>query len=795
MSPLFRRMLSLAIAAATTTVHAQSNTVDSDIVEEVIVTGTFVPRSAFDSMSPIDVLSQEQIQLTASDEVMDTLAQLVPSFNVQRLPLADGLVFIRPARLRNLSPDQTLVLVNGKRRHRSALLGFGGSQSADLAQLPSYAIKRIEVLRDGASAQYGSDAIAGVINIILNDEEGLDAFAQYGEYQEGDGEQYRAGLRGGLALDNGFITGTLEVQDSDPTSRSRQRADAIAFQAMNPDIAVANPVQNWGQPERESLRLALNGQTALGSRELYAFGTYGQGEGVSDFNWRNPATTSAYRPAAAFPEFDLNDVFPAGFTPQFGQDDEDRALVLGLRAPDAPLRWDISLNYGMNEIDYSLSDTINASLGPASPTSFRPGVLSQTQIGVNADFAYALDLGLAAPANLAFGLEAREEEFEIEAGDPASWAIGPGAADGLPSGSNGFPGYSEAQSGSFDQQSYAAYADFDAQISEVWNLGFALRYEDYSEFGDTLNGKLSTRYEISPNLALRATVSTGFRAPTPAQLFSERTSQGLDTNTLNIFTAGRFSPQGPVAEVINQRPDANIEELTPEESENLSLGLVWAAGPLSLTVDYYRIEVSDRFGTSPTFNPTAEEQARFLELGVPGGEGITRVNFFQNDFDTSTQGLDVVANYNTALSGGQLSLTATYNFNETEVDSGALAVDEVRRVRFERLLPEHTGNLAANYRIGDFDLLARWRYYGEWTDFSFNAQGDIFQEFGSESFLDLAVSWRLNERLSLRVGGENVFDDYPDEAEFQASRGLIYSRNAPYDTDGGFYYLRMDATF
>jgi iron complex outermembrane receptor protein len=781
-------------------VVASLSTVAQDVpaperIEEVIVTGTFVPRTAFDSMSPIDIVSEEDIQLTASDEIMDTLAQLVPSFNVQRLPMADGLVFVRPARLRNLSPDHTLVLVNGKRRHRSALLGSNGSQSADLAQIPSYAIKRIEVLRDGASAQYGSDAMAGVINIILNDDEGISAFGQYGEYKEGDGAQYRVGLRAGKTLDNGFVTLTFEQQDSDRTSRSLQRNDAIAFQAANPDIQVANPVQNWGQPERNSIRLALNSAYTFGATELYAFGTYGAGEGVSDFNWRNPQSTSAYLPSSAFPDFDLNDIFPAGFTPQFGQDDEDRALVFGVRAPDGALRWDLSFNYGMNEIDYFISDTINASLGPASPTSFRPGVLRQTQMGVNADLGYALDMDLAEPVTFTLGVEVRDEEFEIEAGDAASWAIGPGAADGLPSASNGFPGYSEAQAGSFDQQSYSAYLDIDAQITEAWNLGLAVRYEDFSEFGDTLNGKLSARYALMSGLALRATVSTGFRAPTPGQMFSERTSQGLDTTTLNIFTAGRFSPQGPVADVINQRADVNIEALSPEESENLSLGLVWDADPFTLTVDYYRVDVTDRFGTSSTFNPTAEEQAQFVALGVPGGDGITRVNFFQNDFDTSTQGVDVVAGFSTDLGAGSLRLNAAYNWNQTEVDAGALAIDETNRVRFENLLPEHTANASAVYSVGRFDLLARLRYYGEWTDFSFNAAGDIFQKFDAEQFIDLAATWRINEQVSLRLGGENIFDKYPARAEFQASRGLLYSRNAPYDTDGAFYYLRADINF
>lgn len=763
--------------------------------DTIIVTGTRSQgRSAFDSLAPIDVISDEALDATASDEIMDSLAQLAPSFNVQRLPLSDGLVFVRPARLRNLSPDHTLVLVNGKRRHRAALLGFNGAQAPDLAQIPSFAVKRIEILRDGASAQYGSDAIAGVINIILDDEPGLSAFGQYGQYYENDGDQYRAGIQGGLASDAGFVNATFEFSDAARTSRTRQRADAIAFQEANPNIDIANPVQNWGQPERTTYRFALNSAYDVGAAEVYAFGTYGWGEGVSDFNWRNPSTTSAYRPSAAFPDFDLNDIFPAGFTPQFGQDDTDISISGGLRDNgDSAFSYDFSVGYGRNEIDYFIFDTINASLGPDSPTSFDPGTLIQRELNINADFSYALQTAfLAEPINIAFGGERREETFEIQAGDPASFAIGPGAADGLPSGSNGFPGYSEAQAGEFDQTSYAGYIDLEIPLTDWWTVGLAGRYEDFSEFGDTLDGKLSTRFEITPDFALRATASTGFRAPTPGQLFSERTSQGLDTVTLNIFTAGRFSPLGPVAGVINARPDADIRPLTAEESENYTVGLTWRAGAFSATVDFYQINISDRFGTSETFNPTADEQAQFLALGVPGGEGITRVNFFQNDFDTRTRGVDVVANYAMAAGAGELTLTAAYNYNDTKVTGGDLSNNETSRVRFEELLPNHTATASANYAVGPFDFLARLRYYGSWTDFSFNAEGDIFQEFGGEVFLDLGARYRINDNLSIRAGAENVFDNFPDEAEFQASRGLIYSRNAPYDTDGGLYYIRVD---
>ena len=780
------------IAAAPQAFAQEPSAAGADVV---IVTGTRAEgRTAFDSLAPVDVISDAALDMTASDEIMDSLAQLTPSFNVQRLPLNDGLIYVRPARLRNLSPDHTLVLVNGKRRHRSALLGSNGAQAPDLAQIPSSAVKRIEVLRDGASAQYGSDAIAGVINIILDDSAGASAFGQYGQYYENDGDQYRAGVQGGLAGDNGFLNGTFEFSDSARTSRSRQRPDAIAFQEANPDIDVPNPVQNWGQPERTSYRFALNSAYDAGFTELYAFGTYGWGTGVSDFNWRNPATSSDYKETAIFPGFTFHDVFPAGFSPQFGQDDEDYSIAGGFRTSgDSAFTYDVSATHGRNEIEYFIYNTINASLGPDSPTSFNPGSLIQSEFNVNADFGYAWDSGFfAAPVNIAWGGERREETYEIVAGDPASYAIGPGAEEGLSSGSNGFPGYSEAQAGEFSQTSHAGYVDVEIPVTDFWTLGLAGRYEDFSEYGDSLDGKISTRFEFTPNFALRATASTGFRAPTPGQLFSERTSQGLDTVTLNIFTAGRFSPQGPVADVINARPDADIRPLEAEESENYTVGMTFREGGFTATVDLYQINISNRFGTSQTYNPTAEEQAQFVALGVPGGEGITRVNFFQNDFDTRTRGVDVVATYAMEAGAGDLNLTAAYNYNSTKVTGGDLALDETNRVRFEENLPNHTATASATYAIGALELLGRVRYYGSWTDFSFNSDGDIFQEFGGEVFVDLAATYRFSEQLSVRVGAENVLDNYPDEAEFQANRGLIYSRNAPYDTDGGFYYVRLD---
>jgi iron complex outermembrane receptor protein len=793
-----------AIALVTSTLAAfpASNSIAQDTpqIESMIVTGTRASnRTAFDTLAPIDILAGAQIEGTVSSDLSDSLAQLIPSFTVQRLPMADGQVFVRPAQLRNLSPDQTLVLVNGKRRHRSAHLTGRGSQAVDLAQIPSSAIKRVEVLRDGASAQYGSDAIAGVINIILDDTTGFSSFAQLSEYYEGDGQQMQAGARAGFDFGTeGVLSVFAEYTDADLTSRSRQRPDAIVFQTANPQLAVPDPVQRWGKPQRDALRAGFNVFSALNARsEVYAFATYGQGSGVSDFNWRNPVGTSAYRTTPLDPAYNLFAIFPTGFAPKFGQDDTDVNFAAGLRSNgESALFWDISATTGKNEIDYFIRETINASLGSKSPTAFRAGILAQSDLNLNADASYALKVdGLNQPINLAFGLERREETYEIKAGDLASYQVGPLAAVGLPSGANGFPGYSDRQAGKFDQQSWAAYVDIEAELSEALTVGSALRYEDYSDFGDTTDYKLSARYAFTEDFALRATMSSGFRAPTPGQLESERTSQGLNTTTLNLVTSGRFNPTGPVANIINSRPAGQvIRPLQAETSDNLSIGLTYRTNAgLLATIDAYRVDVMDRFSSRGGFQLTNADRQQLSALGIPGGESITNVAFFQNVFDTRTQGIDLVVSYGADIGGGRINLTGALNLNSTEVirEDVAGVFNNVSRRIFEDSNPSTNASSGVEYAIGQWTMTARARYYGSWTDTDDSADV-IYQDFGAETFVDAAVAYAFESGLTLRVGAENIFDSYPDEARKQANRGLIYSRNSPYDTDGGKYYLRLN---
>ena len=775
--------------------HASAEAVTSDtrvqMDDTLIVTGTRrSDRTAYSSAVPIDVIAQETLQTSASDELMDKLAQSIPSFNVQRLPMSDGLVFVRPATLRGLSPDQTLLLINGKRRHRSALLGSRGAQGADLAQLPSLAIKRLEVLRDGASAQYGSDAIAGVINIILDDESGVTGFGQLSQYYEGDGFNRQLGLKAGLRSARAFLTLTAEYARAERTSRSMQRADAIAFEAAT-GIDVRDPVQDWGQPDRETFRLAANAGLDMNEAiEAYIFGTYGQANGASDFNWRNPANTAGYTETTAFPGWTLSYLFPAGFSPQFGQDDEDYQANAGLKGTTAgSLDWDLGLSFGRNKIAYKMTDTVNTSFGPESPTTFKPGSLVQEEFNLNLDFIYTLDIGVPArPVNIAFGFERREETYKIRAGDRYSWDVGPGASVGLPSGSNGFPGYSPQQAGSWSQESYAGYLDIDAQLTSAWSLNVAVRAEDYAGFGSTFDTKIASRYEMVRGLALRAAYSTGFRAPTPGQSNYTRTAQGLDTNTLQVYTTGLISPSNPIARYFG------AVALEPEESRNLSIGLVAQPLPhLSASIDYYRINVSDRFGQSGNFTLTNAQRAELMAAGISGAESYATISYFTNAFDTRTQGLDVVLSYRANIGDNSaLQFTGAYNWNTTKViRADSTIINDLARINIERRLPRHNATLSANYSHGLFNLGARMRYFGEWTDAQSQSSSDLIQTFGAEVLFDISAIYTLRDTIKITLGAENLFDSYPDRALYQAVRGLIYSRNSPYDSDGGRYYLRV----
>ena len=761
----------------------------ADSADRIIVTGTRrAERTVAESSVPVDVVSANDLSSsTPSPDLNDKLARLIPSFNVQRLPTYDGAAFVRPATLRGLSPDQTLVLINGKRRHRSAYISTPqhGEQAVDLAQIPQIALSRIEVLRDGASAQYGSDAIAGVINLLLEDTPGFSFDAQAGQYYKGDGESYQVAGRAGIALgDRGVISLSGEYSALGETDRGAA-------------------VQKIGQPSVKAWKIFGNAKYALTEGvELYGFGNFNRTRSKNDFNYRDPDgaiyARSFYQnnPPFLYPDYNLSDIYPDGFTPIFAATSRDSSLVAGLRGQiSETLNWDVSGRYGRNRIGYEIWDTINASLGPDSPTSFNAGSQIQTEFAANADFTWLFDAGLFRPISISFGGEWRKERYQIKAGDEAAYIVGP--LSDLPPGSNGFPSPTPDQAGKWSRNSRAAYLDIDIDFTERFNVGGALRFEDCDDFGSTWNYKFSGRYKATPWLSLRGAVSSGFHAPTVGQQNLTSTTQGPDPNNPPpapqvIQTNGLIPSTNPIAVAVGGKP------LVPEKATSYSAGFVLTpASGLTLSLDYYRIKIRNRLGLTSTLNLTEEQRDALVAQGVSQAAQLSTFRFFINGYDTRTQGVDLVASYTTRAGPGQLSLTAAYNYNKSKLTDGDPKIVNANLVQeVEYRLPHHTGNIGADYQIGRFGVASRVRYFSAFTDaLPFFAPEDN-QRFGSEVFVDLSASYAVTEAVKLTVGAENLFSNYPDRYTGGLyAQGLRYPSYRPYEADGGRYYARISARF
>jgi len=783
-------------------------------LQAVTVIGTRAnPRTAVDSMEPIDIINRTAIEQTAVSTLTDALADLVPSFNVQTLPALDATIFVRPARLRNLSPDETLVLINGKRMHRSAMMmnpSYGSAfQAPDLDQIATSSLKSIEVLRAGASAQYGSDAIAGVINLNLDDSLDWSSFIQTGKFFAGDGADTRVGLHGGFGDRDAFFAITTEYTKDGSTSRSVQSSNAAASQAAYPNLKFPNPDVSWGSPSREALRFAFNSAVEMPGKTFYSFGTYGQGNGEGDFNYRGPAGSyaSLFANNSAFPGWNVKQVYPTGFTPQFKSSDNDMSFYVGLKSNTDPemLKWDLSYGMGQNNIAYSMSNTINASLGPLSPTSFDLGGVHQTEHYVNFDVSKPLKLtSYEEPAVWAAGVELKNETSSISAGDPSSYAFGPGAP-ALSCCSAGFPGYSPLLTGEHQQSSKAVYGDLFLPLSKRWSLDGALRYENYDTFGDSVTHKLSSRYDMKP-FAIRGSVSTGFKAPTSAQMYSEGLSQYLPSATSPIATVGRFSPVGPVAQLMSQRPGVAISSLKPETSNNLSLGTTWDFNHgFSGSLDFFKIDVNNQLSATSNFTLTPSETAALNATNIANLQNVSQATFLQNNSNTTTQGVELVLQDSSKFASGKLNSSLAMSVINTKVTSGSITDNPYAQQVFENSLPKNRATLSSTYSVSSWDIMGRLRYYGSWSDWS-----DAFpstakpsaayptynpQVFSPITFADIAVSYSLDKKTKITVGADNLFNTYPDASKSQTFRGLIYSRNSPYSTNGGSYYVRLSAKF
>lgn len=792
------------------------------LAQDIIVTGTRRGGvTVVESPRPIDVVGSELLERAASSNLNDVLKSAVVSLNVQNFVAQDGSAFVRPFSLRGLPPDQTLVLVNSKRRHRSALVQItnqplaAGAQGPDLASIPAIAIDQIEVLRDGAAAQYGSDAIAGVINFRLKrNAEGLTVIGRYGQFYEGDGEDYNVQANLGLPLTaEGFFNISGEYSRSMPTSRGGQRPDAQALINAG-NTAVPVPAQRWGNVNIEAARMFFNAEVpATDTVTAYAFGNYSWSSGDTEFFYRNPNTRTdifASVPlsnVAGGPRFSFREQFPGGFTPIFGTKIIDMSLTAGAKGDWGGLSYDFSGGLAQNEVSYRLSNTVNASLGPNSPTRFRPGEVQQRETRFNADFVYPWETGLfASPLNVAFGGERRRETFEIKPGDPASFQVGrfarvldpdTGRFIGLAPASSGFPGYDPASAGTFSRSNWAAYLDLETDIVDGLTFGAAARYEKFSDFGSTFNWKLSGRYELTDWLALRGSVNTGFRAPTPGQSNISDVATNIDITTGGLLLTATRPPSDPISQFYGAKP------LDREKSENYAAGVVFdLPGGYVFTLDYFNIKVQDRIALTSRIPITAADRAALAALGLSAGD-LQTVRFFGNFFDSRTEGFDAVFSKSFTLGPDTrftLSAAANYTKNELRNVRDARAVDRERSIEIGSFNPKWRGNVTGSFEAGPVSGLLRVSYFGKWTDAVPNAVPTALsfdQTFGAKWLVDAEIGYDINEKFRLAVGADNLFDVYPDKDRRigQQNNGIIYPQFSPFGFSGGFWYVRGTARF
>ena len=787
--------LAVAVAVALTLVAPAVLAQDRETPEQrtstldtLIVTGTRVAdRTVAESSSPIDIITPETLQATGTTELATALSRALRSLNFPRPAVTDGTSAIRPAQLRGLAPDQVLVLVNGKRRHTTALLNVNGTQGrgsspVDLNAIPIAAIERVEVLRDGASAQYGSDAIAGVINVVLKGSGasggGIDA--RYGQYSAGDGAQWNLAGDHGMSLgQDGFLHLAAQFGEQDPTNRARPYAGTSPG-GTNAQLGEQRFM--YGDPEVEHWGLSFNAEMPLGdSATLYGFGMASERD----------ITSFAFFRAPGNPNQNVPQVHPDGFVPQINNIADDRSMVAGVRGDSGGWNWDLSYNWGFNHLEFFTRNTVNASLGPASPTSFYAGALETTQNIFNLDVSRALDWGLAYPVNLALGAEYREEKWNQSPGEPDSWRQG-ALPPPVASGAQGFPGYRPTDAGHHKRDSHAVYADLEADFTEQFSAGAAVRYEDYSDFGSQTSGKLSARFAFTDAVALRGTVASGFRAPSLSQQNFQTTSTTFIAGFSDPFEIRTFPAGSAIAQALGAEP------LRPEESMSLSMGLVLQpVDALYVTVDAYQVEVDDRIVLSANLTGNIRD---FLE--DRGIFGVTGGRYFTNAIDTRTRGIDVVGSYRWDLAAGTFDLTAGYNYSKTEItriadnpaelESGGLnleRIDRAERGRIERGVPRDKLLLAGVWDTGDWSFTAGTTRYGSFQTTPNASAND--QTYGAKWLVDVSATWRL-DGWSFTVGGDNVFNQYPDENIFGNSTNgqFPYNSASPFGFNGAFGYVR-----
>ncbi len=849
----------LALGTAPSFAAGFEETAKTEEVERIAVVGSrSAPRSVAESPVPIDIIGGDELGKNASSDMLDMLVGAIPSFNARTQPISDAASLIRPVNLRGLPSDSTLVLLNGKRRHRASVIAFqggginDGAQGPDISVIPSVALKQVEVLRDGAAAQYGSDAIAGVMNFVLKDDsDGGSVSVKKGSYYEGDGDSTIIDGNVGLPFtDDGFVNLSFQLKNADATSRSVQRPDAANL-ASEGNSSIQNPAQIWGNPEVED-DITLFGNVGLDlgdDKEFYMFGNYSERDVTGGFYYRNPHNrgnvysvdggktllvgdiaqsqgaartcdvvnipkitnpdgsirdgnildSSEYQAMVADPNcFSMNQIFPGGYTPQFGGNITDTSLTMGTKGDINSgflegWYFDLSGSVGRNESKFNLKNTLNPSLGLETPVDFETGSYIQMEKTFNFDLVKGFEMGLEEPVNVATGIEWREESFEIISGEEASWKAGAFADQGFNIGSHGFKGFGPETQGRNDRRNIAAYVDVEAQLTEDLLVGAAVRYEDFNTFGSTTNYKLTGQYTVNDEISVRLSHSTGFRAPTVGQANVVNTQTSLVNGELiQTFLA---PPTNPLSAFYGGK------ELTPEESRSFAGGFVFQDGDFFFTLDYYNIEVTDRLAQSSQIDVLASDHAALEALGVVNPELISAVTYFANDFDTTTQGIDVVANYTMELLGGDTLLSLAYNWNETEVDKfNPLTTDEGKVHRLEEGMPDHRATFTVSQSWENVTSFVRVNYFGEYfaTHADDTCAIGCWNEIADSAVtVDAEVSYFLNDSVTLSAGANNIFDQEAQKlpAESYGQLGAKYYESGPFDYNGGFYYVKATYNF
>ena len=790
----------------------------------VVVTGTRVAnRTALDTTSPVDIISAESLKISGVTEINQALSVALPSLNFPRPGLADGTDTIRPATLRGMGPDQTLVLVNSKRRHSSALINVNGtigrgSSSVDLNTIPMAIVRTIEVLRDGAAAQYGSDAISGVVNMRLRtNREGGEGTITYGgrvtEYdflasppppgatwaaqtsrKRTDGQTATVSAWKGLPWgESGHITIAAELKDQKRTERSgydmRQQYPLVSG-AFDPRENTINRFNaHYGEPEMKQATLFANAGNTLGNGvKVYGWSSYQRRDAKSAGQFRR-----------ALDDRNILSIYPDGFLPVIAPTVDDFSITGGMTWTLGDWDMDTSLGYGKNKMSFHIENTLNRSIGPTSKTEFDAGGFSYDQTVFNLTGVRSVTVaGMASPLNVAVGMEARREGYKLFAGEPDSYRQGGAllANGGISApGAQVFPGFQPANESDTSRTAVGLFVDVEGNLTDKLLASVAVRGERYSDYGSSLAGKLSGRYDFTRQFALRSSLQNGFRAPSPQQQNFTTTS----TNFINgvPFEITTFKPTDPIAVAFGAKP------LAAEKSVNLSLGAVMRFGSASLTVDAYRIDVENRIVLSENLTQ-ANVRDYLVARGFAGGGG----RFFINGVDTTTKGVDVVLGWPwNAGTAGKFDFTVAANVTKTDVtrvpETAELAAlnpapplfARVNVLSFERGQPKNKLNASANWKLGQFGATLRATRYGEVFSPSVAPAPDV--TMAPQTVVDVEARYAVTSKLNLALGADNVFDKYPESVSvlINSTGNTPFSNYAPYGRGGRFVYARASYAF